>query len=56
VIQTRPAVVLVAVGWSDPRPDDATQVVVTTGHDVAGDQPDVVVREILTVLEKAKAS
>jgi hypothetical protein len=52
----RPATLLIAVGWFDLSPDDATQVDVTTRRDVAGDQPDLVAKQILTVLEKAKSS
>jgi pimeloyl-ACP methyl ester carboxylesterase len=41
-------------GWLVLSPQ-AKQVVVTTGHDVAGNEPDVVAREILRVLAAARA-
>lgn len=39
-------------GWLILSPN-SKQVVVTTGHNVPGDQPDLVVREILAVLKAA---
>lgn len=42
-------------GWFALSPDNARQVVVTTGHYIAGNQPGLVVREIRGVLEAARA-
>ena len=42
-------------GWFDLSPDHAKQVVVTTGHDIASDQPDLVIEEIRAVLAAARA-
>ncbi len=41
-------------GWFELSPDSAKQVVVTTGHDVPSNEPDVVIDEILAVLEAAR--
>ncbi len=43
-------------GWFVLNPDQAKQVIVTTGHDVPGNEPDVVVEEVLRVLEIARTS
>lgn len=40
-------------GWLVLSPN-SKQIVVTTGHNVPGDQPDLVIREILAVLEAAR--
>ena len=42
-------------GWLDLSSGVVLQVVVTSGHDVASNEPDLVVNEILGVLEKARA-
>jgi hypothetical protein len=42
-------------GWLVLSPQ-ARQVVVTSGHDVAGNEPGLVIREILRVLDAARAS
>jgi alpha/beta hydrolase fold len=42
-------------GWFVLNPDQAKQVTVTTGHDIPGNEPGVVVAEVLRVLEIARA-
>ncbi len=41
-------------GWFELSPGHASQVVVTTGHDVPGNQPDVVVKAVLAVISAAR--
>ena len=41
-------------GWFVLSPDRARQVVVTSGHDVPGNEPELVISEILAVLEAAR--
>lgn len=43
-------------GWFDLSPDNATQVVVTSGHNIAANEPELVIEQILAVLETARAS
>jgi alpha/beta hydrolase fold len=43
-------------GWFVLNPDQAKQVIVTTGHDVPGNEPGVVVDEVLRVLEIARTT
>ena len=43
-------------GWFVLNPDQAKQVIVTTGHFVPGNEPAVVVEEVLRVLEIARTS
>lgn len=42
-------------GWFELAPENAEQVVVTSGHDIPGNEPRLVVEQILTVLEAARA-
>ena len=42
-------------GWFELSPDHARQVVVTSGHDIATNQPDLVIAEIRAVLAAARA-
>jgi hypothetical protein len=42
-------------GWFDLSPAQARQVVVTSGHDIAANEPGLVVSTILEVLEAARA-
>jgi pimeloyl-ACP methyl ester carboxylesterase len=42
-------------GWFELTSQQGRQVIVTTGHNVARDQPDLVVREIAAVLEAARS-
>jgi hypothetical protein len=43
-------------GWFALNPDQATQVVVTSGHFVAGNEPDVVIDEVVRIVGIARAS
>ena len=43
-------------GWFDLTSAEPKQVVVTTGHNIAYNQPDLVIREILAVLAAARDS
>ena len=43
------------LGWLVLTPN-SKQVVVTSGHDVPNNEPDLVVSEILTVLDAARSS
>jgi alpha/beta hydrolase fold len=42
-------------GWFELNPDGATQVIVTTGHNVPGNEPGVIVKEVTRILELARA-
>jgi len=43
-------------GWFVLSPDNASQIVVTSGHNVASNAPALVIREILKVLEAARGA
>ena len=43
-------------GWFALNPDGARQVIVTTGHNVPGNEPGVVIDEVVRVVEIARAS
>ncbi len=43
-------------GWFELSPDNATQVVVTSGHGIAQNEPRLVVDQILKVLEVARGA
>ncbi len=42
-------------GWFDLSPEQAKQVVVTSGHDIATNEPDLVIEQIRAVLAAARA-
>ncbi len=42
-------------GWYDLTSGPTEQVVVTSGHHITGDQPNLVIEEVLAVLEAARA-
>jgi pimeloyl-ACP methyl ester carboxylesterase len=41
-------------GWFVLSPDKATQIVVRSGHGIASDQPELVIKQILAVLDAAR--
>ena len=43
-------------GWFELNPDGATQVIVTTGHNVPGNEPGVIIEEVVRILDLARAS
>ena len=43
-------------GWFELNPEQAKQVIVTSGHDIPGNEPGVIVEEVLRVLETARGS
>ena len=42
-------------GWFDLSPKNAKQIVITSGHDAASNEPELVLDAILDVLAEARA-